>query len=123
LAQDLPGAPPVGGGHFTPEINHGALAADDGFQDGFVRRDSLADGRTDQAQALAQLPPIRATIALAENFHFSGGGSEVAGQCAQKRSFARTVGAQDDPMFAGQNPPVDVLQDDNFSAPDSQAGN
>ena len=48
----------VSSGRFMPEINHGVLAAHDGFQDGLIFGHESVERGADEANVFAQLGPV-----------------------------------------------------------------
>ena len=103
--------------------NHGEFAADDGFQGRFVVGNHLANGGTDQADALAQFAPVGGGVSLGEQFDASGGGSEIAGQGAEERCFAGAVGAEDDPMLPLDDFPGYFVENQRLAPLHGQVGN
>src|SRR5207302_3299114 len=123
LFEDARGASAVGMGDSSPKINHGVFAADDGFERRLGPGHHLAHGRTDQTDLLSQLTPIGFAVAPAQHGDFAAGRSQIARERAEQRRFARTVGAEDDPVLAGLDAPRNAVEDPRLAAPDVQAAN
>src|SRR5260221_8660400 len=122
LAQKMQGAGAVGAGDAAPVVDHGVLAADDGFEGAFVISHELADGGADEADVFAEFAPVGPAEAAAKDGDFADGGHEVTGDGAEERGFAGAIGAENGPMLAGIDPPVDVRKNMDTTAPDGEAG-
>src|SRR5205807_8375108 len=62
-------------------------------------------------------------IAPAQHRDFAAGRSQIAGQRAEQGRFARTVGAEDDPVLAALDAPRNAVENRRPAAPDVQAAN
>src|SRR5437879_5992578 len=123
LFEDARGASAVGMGDSSPKINHGVFAADDGFERRLGFGHHLAHGRADQTDLLAQLAPIGFAVAPAQHGDFAAGRSQIARERAEQRRFARTVGAEDDPVLAALDAPRNAVENPRLAAPAVQAAN
>lgn len=123
LTQNVQSALAIRSSDFAPKIDHGAFAANHRFQRGLASGNHLADGRADQADPSAQLAPVGSSISLRQQLHFAAARSQVAGQRAQERGFARTIGAENGPMFAGPDVPGNFVKNNRGAAPHGQIRN
>ncbi len=122
LTQKMQGAGAVGASDAAPVIDHGIFAADDGFEGAFVIGHELADGGADEADVFAEFAPVGPAEAAAEDGDFAGRGHEVTGDGAEEGGFAGAIGAENGPVLAGIDAPVDVREDMDAPAPDGKAG-
>src|SRR5208282_4136867 len=69
----------------------------------------------DHPDTLAQLAPVGLSVDLSEQRKLSGGGRHIAGEGAEQRCFAGAVGAENHPMFAAADRPVEPVKDDRLT--------
>jgi hypothetical protein len=73
--------------------------------------DQTPDTGTDQPDLIPEIAPIKFPVLFSENLDRTAGRSDIPGNATQKRGFARSVGAQNDPIFSWPNFPAQLLQD------------
>lgn len=119
-AKEGGGGAAIGTPEWPPEIDHGAAAGGDGEECGFVLGHHLPDGRTDQTNAGTERTPVGFAIGLTEQLEGAPGGHEVSGEGAEEGGLPGAVGAEDDPVLAGIDTPVDILKHGGGAASDGQ---
>ena len=122
-AQDCSGGAAVVGADLAPVANLCITTADDGFESRFavVGLHHLMHAGTDQSDPARQIAPVKAPVSFAEHANFPGGRRQVSGQRAEQGSFTGAVGAENRPMLAAFDAPIDGLQDDGLAL-DAQGG-
>ena len=120
-AHDARGFGAVGAGDAAPVVEHGVFSTDDDEAGGVPVGDLLPDGRTDEADAHAEFAPVGIAVGLAEQLDLAGARREVAGECAEERSLARAVRAEDDPVLAALHVPIEPVEDERAVAMDDEA--
>ena len=99
-----------------PKIDHGVFAADDRFECGLGRGHEFVEGAADETNFFTQFGPMTFAIGLAEELDVAIGGGFVAGDGREQGGFAGTVGAEDRPMLAGIDTPIDAVENDSVAA-------
>ena len=97
-------------GGFSPEVDHGTTASDQGPDYGFTGFDEVVHGGTDKAHSQFYLIPTVFAELLAQDPHFSRGGSHEGTQYIEHGAFAGTIGSQNGPMLTGMDFPAQILQ-------------
>ena len=108
------------GGGPTPKIEHGVTATDHGFEGEFAGRDSGSEGGGDDAELAAHLTPIGGAEGATEELHRAAAGGEKAGEHAEERGLAATIGPHDDPVLAARDAPIDAVEDNGVAARDAE---
>ena len=114
--EDGAGGAPVGGGGGVPKINHGVFSTDDRFERGLGGGHEFVEGAADEANFFAELGPVAFAEGLTEQLDVAVGGGFVAGESGEERGFAGSVGAEDDPVLAGIDAPIDAVENGGVAA-------
>src|SRR5258705_8607199 len=109
--QNCGGCATVARGHLAPISNLRVASADDGFQSRFVVLHHLVNARADQPDPSAQRAPIGASVSFAEHANLARGRGQISSERSQQRSLATAVGAEDRPILAAFDAPIDTLND------------
>jgi len=121
--EDGAGGAPVGGRWGFPKIDHCVFAADDRLERGLVGGHQFVEGAADEADFFAQLGPVTFAEGLAEQLDVAVGGGFVAGECGEQCGFARTVGAEDNPVLTGIDAPIDTVKNDGVATLEAEVFN
>ena len=113
--EDGAGCAAVGGGGGVPKIDHGVFAADDRLERGLGGSHEFVEGAADEADFFAQFGPVTFAEGLAKELNVAVGGGFVTSDGGEQCGFARTVGAEDDPMLAGIDTPIDAVENDRVA--------
>ena len=111
----------VGARGREPEIELGVAAADDRFEGRFGGGHAGLEGAGDDADLEAKLAPIGFAIALAEERDVAGTGREVAEERFEERGLAAAIAAENHPVFAAPDAPIEAVKNDVVAAGDAEA--